>query len=176
MTSLIRKLLIVGGAGALAAAISVPALASAPSSRASAGVVADAATAPPSTVEDFEYPGAAKLEADKKIKLIKGDGHILLADSCDGSPEQIKVWKRNGGPDSGFCFRVTAKTGYLTLKIDEVWALETGGHPISADLSSDGGKSRQTVDVNIDVNKGYKSVGEGTTGEPTMLVELRVTG
>ncbi|WP_344077877.1 hypothetical protein [Streptomyces crystallinus] len=169
MTSFVRKkLLIAGAVTALAAGITVPALAA--TGAPTTATTADPDTAPPSTVEGFAYPGAAKILADRKVKLIKGDGHIVLADACDYSPRQIKVW----GRDRDTCFNVSASTGYLTLEIEKVWGLETGDHPISADLTSESGKS-----LSVDVPKGkYKSVGEGQAGadEQTTLVELRVTG
>ncbi|MFD9794669.1 hypothetical protein ACFWXK_27410 [Streptomyces sp. NPDC059070] len=171
MTSFIRKLIIGGSAAALAAVAGIPAFASAVPPRMDASP-APAEVAPPPTVEDFAYPGAVKVQADRKIRLIRGDGNIMLADSCDNSPEQIKVWSRVD-PERPFCFRATAKAGYLAMEIAEVWGLETADHPLSADLTSDGGRTHR----NVDVDRGkYKSVGEGTGGDPTMLVEIRVTG
>ncbi|MEU5241080.1 hypothetical protein ACH4UR_10830 [Streptomyces lydicus] len=125
---------------------------------------------PPSAVEEFDYPDAAKILETKKIKLIKGDGHLLLAD-CGNSPQQVKVWTRRGD----FCFLANAKRGYVTLEATQVWALETASHPISADLTSRG--KTETVNVSkTGPQNGYQSVGEGTTSDPTVLVELRVTG
>ncbi|MFI1106085.1 hypothetical protein [Streptomyces melanogenes] len=171
MTSLIRKVILAGSAIALGAVIGVPALAAADSSHASA-VTVSASDAPPSGVEDFAYPGASGIEANRKITLIKGDGHIVLSDSCDGSPQQIKVWTRTNG-NKDVCFRVIGKSGYLAMKIAEVWAVETKDRPVTADLTADDGKTHQTVDVEPGH---FKSVGEGTGSAPTALLELRVTG
>ncbi|OAR22680.1 hypothetical protein A8W25_24090 [Streptomyces sp. ERV7] len=171
MTSLIRKLIVAGSAIALGAAIGVPAFASAdPSSTPSVAVGAN--DLPSTGVEDFAYPGAARVEADRKITLIKGDGHIVLADSCDGSPQQIKVWTRNND-SKDVCFRVIGKSGYLAMKITDVWAVETKDHPVTADLTADGGKTHQTVDVEPGH---FKAVGEATGSQPTALLELRATG
>jgi hypothetical protein len=63
-------------------------------------------------------------------------------------------------------------SGYLTLELPRVFALETGEHPISADLTANG--STTTVEVD---EGGFKSVGEGTVGGArSVLVEIRVTG
>src|SRR5262249_5888829 len=37
-------------------------------------------SAPPAAVEDYGYPGADHVFAEKGIRLKRGDGHILLAD------------------------------------------------------------------------------------------------
>ncbi|MFC0845543.1 hypothetical protein ACFH04_17765 [Streptomyces noboritoensis] len=171
MTSFIRKLIVAGSAIALGAVIGAPALASADSASTPA-VTAGAVDLPPSGVEDFAYPGAARIEADRKITLIKGDGHIVLADSCDGSPQQIKVWTRNDG-SKDVCFRVIGKSGYLAMKIADVWAVDTKDRPVTADLTADGGKTHQTVDV---APGHFEAVGEGAGSQPTALLELRVTG
>ncbi|MEV6162457.1 hypothetical protein AB0L71_11130 [Streptomyces sp. NPDC052052] len=129
---------------------------------------------PPFAVEDFTYPGAAQVLADKGILLKKGDGHILLAD-CDYSVDQIRVLTvkdTSVGRDEMYCFKATSTTGYLTLELPRVFALETGEHPISADLTANG--ETTTVDV---PEGGFKSVGEGNIGGArSVLVEIRVTG
>ncbi|MFD7168467.1 hypothetical protein [Streptomyces violascens] len=167
MASLTRKLLIAGAATAVAAAIGVPTLASAADTAPAASA---SAANPPSTVETFAYPNADKILAERKITLKKGDGHITLADSCLPAPsKQIRVWGREGD----VCFEVSATAGFLTLEMPKVWALTAPlAHPVSADLSDESGLS-----VSVDLAKGkYKSVGEGTAGDQTTLLELRVTG
>ncbi|MFC9063526.1 hypothetical protein ACFTXB_36785, partial [Streptomyces sp. NPDC057074] len=69
-------------------------------------------------------------------------------------------------------FHTTAASGYLTLELPRVFALETGEHPVSADLTAEG--QTQTVSLAEDE---FKSVGEGTVGGAhSVLVEIRVTG
>ncbi|MFC9624841.1 hypothetical protein ACFTXM_34390 [Streptomyces sp. NPDC056930] len=130
--------------------------------------------APPSAVEDFSYPGAAGILATKGIELKKGDGHILLAD-CDPAAEQIRVLTVKDdtvGRAGTYCFRATGKTGYVTLSLPRVFALEAADHPFSADLTANG--ETTTVDV---AQNGFESVGEGTVGGArSVLVEIRVTG
>ncbi|MER6692034.1 hypothetical protein [Streptomyces minutiscleroticus] len=130
--------------------------------------------APPYIVEQFGYPGAADIPATEGVKLKKGDGHVLLAD-CDATTDQIKIHTVKDdtvGRKGNYCFRATAPSGYLTLELPRVFALETGEHPISADLTANG--ETTTVDI---AEGGYRSVGEGTVGGArSVLVEIRVTG
>ncbi|AEW92861.1 MULTISPECIES: hypothetical protein [Streptomycetaceae] len=158
----------------------MPTLASAdpapsPSPSASAAPGSDV---PPSAVEDFSYPNAAKIQQVKGIKLIKGDGHIMLAD-CDASAQQIKVLtvkSSTANQQGAYCFKATAKNGYLTLELPRVFALETDDHPISARLTPQGNQQAPATTVSVDKN-GYQSVGEGVAGgAPAVLVEIRVTG
>lgn len=135
---------------------------------------ATAADTPPVAVEKFDYPNAASILASEGIQLKRGDGHILLA-TCDGSADQIKVYTvadSTAGRKGDYCFKSTAASGWLTLELPRVFALETGDHPISADLTANGATT--TVDV---AEGGFESVGEGTTdGARSVLVEIRVTG
>jgi hypothetical protein len=131
-------------------------------------------SAPPVAVEDYGYPGADRVLAEKGIKLKKGDGHILLAD-CDQAAQQIRVLTvkdDSTGRQGTYCFRATAKTGRLTLELPRVFAVEAADHPVSANLTADG----KTTTVNV-AKGGFESVGEGTVGGArSVLVELRVTG
>lgn len=163
-----RKFLIAAAVGAVVALVGIP-LAFAEEAP---GQQADGT--PPTAVELFGYPGAESILATKGIKLVKGDGHILLAD-CDQTPGQIKVLTVGDdsvGRDDTYCFEATARTGRLTLELPRVFALETGDHPISADLTANG--TTTTVDV---PEGGFEPVGEGTVGGArSVLVEIRVTG
>lgn len=178
-----HHLLALAGATALVALLGAPALASTdPVSGGASRPVAAAAgdTAPPSAVEDFAYPNAAAILRDKGIKLIKGDGHITLAD-CDDKASQIKVLTVQGeGADKqgAYCFQANAKTGYLSLELPRVFYLQTADHPITASLTPQGQDTSKgpTQTVNVDKN-GHASVGEGVTGgAPAVLLEIRVTG
>ncbi|MFH8691856.1 hypothetical protein ACH4EC_33945 [Streptomyces anulatus] len=158
-------------AGAAALAVAVPALASSPSTESS---VADASV--PHIVETYDYPGAERILEEKSIKLVRGDGHIVLAD-CDSSDKsQIKVQVTRGPDEQNkpklFCFRATAKSGFLALEVPRVFYIETADHPVSAKLTTDAGDSET-----VNVDKGdFKTVGQGLGKPMTTLVELRVTG
>ncbi|MGW2856897.1 hypothetical protein ACWDAZ_34850 [Streptomyces sp. NPDC001215] len=83
---------------------------------------------------------------------------------------------QSGDPQGAYCFRASAKSGYLALELPHVFALETADHPIRADLKPQADPSAPVKTVTVAKN-GYESVGEGTTGgAPTVLLELRVTG
>ncbi|MBT2389051.1 hypothetical protein J7E87_06350 [Streptomyces sp. ISL-1] len=98
----------------------------------------------------------------------------MLAE-CGQTANQIKVLTvkdDSAGRDGTYCFQATAATGYLTLELPRVFALETTEHPISADLTANG--ETNTVQVPKD---GFEPVGEGTVGgAASVLVEIRVTG
>ncbi|WP_232107703.1 MULTISPECIES: hypothetical protein [Streptomyces] len=131
-------------------------------------------SAPPFAVEDYGYPGADRILAEKGILLKKGDGGILLAE-CDPAAQQIRVLTRKDdsvGRAGTYCFKAMGKTGRLTLELPEVFMVEAGAdHPIRADLTSNG----RTTSISIPKG-GFESVGEGSGGAPSVLVELRVTG
>ncbi|MFF4961396.1 hypothetical protein [Streptomyces sp. NPDC001222] len=172
MTPRIRRMLPLAGFAAVLALAGTPVLASADPQPPSGN------DTPPSAVEDFAYPNADQIQHDKGIRLIKGDGHITLA-ACDESAQQIRVLTvqgQGGNPQGADCFKAVAKTGYLTLALPHVIALETADHPVSADLKPQGDPSAPVKTVSVAKN-GYQSVGEGTAGgASTVLVELRVTG
>ena len=174
VTPRMRRMLPVAGVSAVLALAGTPMLASA-DSQPSGG--ATGAT-PPSAVEDYAYPNADRIQRDQGIKLIKGDGHITLT-TCDDSAQQIKVLTvqgPSGDPQGAYCFKASANSGYLSLELPRVFALETADHPISADLRPQDDPTAPVKTVNVD-KKSVKSVGEGTAGgAPTVLLELRVTG
>ncbi|MFJ6614345.1 hypothetical protein ACIQPT_29150 [Streptomyces sp. NPDC091289] len=162
-----------GVIGVLAALIGVP-FAFASDGPASISAVNE--EAPPSSVEDYAYPGAADILATKGIELKKGDGRVLLVD-CDPSADQILV-RTIADPSVGraenYCFRAIAKAGYLTLELPRVFMLElmASEHPIRANLTA----NDQTTTVDVEAG-GWANVGEGEIGGPqSVLVEIRVTG
>ncbi|MFE0510721.1 hypothetical protein [Streptomyces sp. NPDC058964] len=173
MTPGIRRMLPVAGVAAILALAGTPVLATADPQPPGGPTGAT----PPSAVEDYAYPNADQIQRDKGIKLIKGDGHITLA-ACDDSGSQIKVMTvqgPSGNPQGAYCFRATAKSGYLTLELPRVFALETADHPISADLRPQADPAAPAKTVTVEKN-GYQSVGEGAAGgAPNVLFVLRGT-
>ncbi|WP_267245543.1 hypothetical protein [Streptomyces sp. PR69] len=170
MISRARKLLVAGSVGTLVAISGAAAISSASAAPRNAPAAQAEGEIPPFAVEDFNYPDADGILAEKGIKLHRGDGHILLAD-CDASANQIQVWTRHNKEEGMYCFNATASTGYLTLEVPDVFAIQTSDHPVTAELTAEGKK--ETVAVAKD---DFKGVGEGVGGAPTVLVELRVTG
>jgi hypothetical protein len=140
-----------------------------------------------SAVEDYGYPNAEQIMAEQNVKLISGDGHILLTDCAtptQGDVGLLKVWTTDdqiGADGVGrICFQVRAPYGFLNLEVPGVYeirgdGLSTGaGHEVTADLRDDDGKQFK-VDVDPD---GSTQVGMGADPDapPTMLLRLTVTG
>jgi hypothetical protein len=135
-------------------------------------------------VEDYSYPDAAKIAAADNVVLISGDGHILFADCAQPlhGIGQIEVHSSVGvGPnhDGDVCFKVTAPTGHLTLKLPSVYEIRGDGrdkgtgHHATADLTTDAGV-RTTVTVAPD---GSTPVGVASpSGQDTTLLALDVIG
>ncbi|MFJ9523306.1 hypothetical protein ACIRPK_34335 [Kitasatospora sp. NPDC101801] len=133
------------------------------------GAVVTAATdAPPAAVEDFSYPGADKVLADKGIKLFSGNGRIMLAE-CGAGAGQLEVWPR--GMDR-ICFQVTGKGGYLSLEIPAVYTVKGTSYTTKIDMTVEGEK--KSYDIPKD-----KWVQVGETADPAerdhTLVEIRST-
>lgn len=140
----------------------------------------------PSLVDDgvHPYPGAAEILAEHNVRLISGDGHVLLAD-CATPPQGdiglLKIWTTDESiGDDGIgrvCFQVTASSGVLNLEVPGVFEIrgdgqrEGTGHDVTAELRSDAGEEI-TVEVDPD---GSTPVGLGTDphASPTMLLQLR---
>ncbi|MFI9614075.1 hypothetical protein ACIHCM_20830 [Streptomyces sp. NPDC052023] len=122
----------------------------------------------PYAVEDFNYPGAARIQEETGALLKRGNGHMVMR-SCDGS-EDVLIMSRIGQLD--FCFDVTAKPAFLTLEIPEAHGIWTSADPVKTTIREDDGT---TTVINAPAND-FTGYGEsGASGEPTMLIELRVT-
>ncbi len=83
----------------------------------------------PTIVEEQDYPNAAQILAARKIKLIKGDGHITLAD-CGADPNHppadlvlVQSLDLINYPDPNFCFKTKGSSGYLTMEINQVYLI-----------------------------------------------------
>ncbi|MFF0250794.1 S1 family peptidase [Streptosporangium sandarakinum] len=140
-----------------------------------------------SIVEDYSYPAAAEILATQNVRLISGDGHILLVD-CATAPQGdiglLKVYTTEepiGADGIGrVCFKVSAPSGWLNLEVPGVYeirgdGLRTGkGHEVTAELKNDEG-DEVTVECDPD---GSTQVGMGADPQapPTTLLRLTVTG
>ncbi|TJZ57042.1 hypothetical protein FCH28_06110 [Streptomyces piniterrae] len=171
-----RKTLIAGVIGAAIAVMGAATLAVAqdtPQHTNSTGQQASGGNPPPA-VEDFTYPDADRILKETGLKLIKGDGHILLAD-CDASPDfDVMAEKANHTPVN-HCFKVTGKTGHLTLeipKVNSIW--ENAGHSARATISTEGKSKTVTLKKNDITPLGQGDLSTG--GKEATLLELRVTG
>ncbi|WP_446750411.1 hypothetical protein [Streptomyces sp. AC1-42T] len=122
----------------------------------------------PYVVEDFNYPGAAKIEQEAGAVLKRGDGHMVMV-ACDGT-EDISVMSRAGQKD--FCFDVTAKPAFLTLEIPQAYGIWTSDDPVKTTLK-DGDGATTVIDAPANNFTGYGEAGQ-IDGAPTTLIELRV--
>jgi len=148
---------------------------------------ADPETNQSSIVEDFSYPGAAEILAEQNVKLISGDGHILLADCATPPVGDIGLLKVRttdeaiGADGIGLvCFKVNGTKGLLNLEVPGVYEIRgdgqrTGtGHDVTAKLTNEDGDD---IVVEVDPD-GSTQVGVGADpqAQPTMLLRLEVTG
>ncbi|MFJ3794236.1 trypsin-like serine protease [Kitasatospora sp. NPDC090091] len=128
-----------------------------------------AESAPQLAVEDFAYPGAAKILAERNITLKTGDGHIVLAD-CASGPGLVQLFSRAASP-SEVCFRITGPTGYLALEIPKIYNIKGDDHTVKATVSTDGNAATFDVAKNT-----WTPIGEGgTASSTTTLLELTAT-
>jgi hypothetical protein len=141
--------------------------------QAGADATAQADEAPPFAIEDFNYPQAAQIQAERGFLLKRGDGHIVLLAECPADttdPDLLRLAAR-GQPGSGYvCFRVSGNTGHLTLEMPSVYGVRTGNFDSEVVLTPDDGTTTKTYDVPPNT---FAGVGEsdptGTGGEYTLL-------
>lgn len=152
-------------AAGLAAVLWATSLAGSPAGNAES--VADAA--PGYAVENYDYPNADKILAEKNIVLKRGDGHIVLAD-CAAEAGLLEVWARS---KEKICFKVTGNSGWLTLEIPSVYAVK-GSADQSAQVDMTVGTEEKSFDVAKDT---WTAVGESADpeGRDHMLVEIRTS-
>ncbi|MFI5867852.1 hypothetical protein [Streptomyces sp. NPDC051546] len=125
-------------------------------------------TVMPSAVESFDYPDAARILKEKNLKLKRGDGNIVLAE-CSSDPGLLKFIGRDR---DDFCFRVTGKTGYLTLEVPAVTGVQSKDQSAKVDMTVDGETKHYEVPKNS-----WQGIGETIDPESRehVLVEIRTT-
>ncbi|MEU6645317.1 hypothetical protein ABZ863_22560 [Saccharomonospora sp. NPDC046836] len=121
---------------------------------------------PPPIVEEFHYPGGEQIFSERGIRLIKGDGHIMLTD-CDTGADVIKVESVTVGTS---CYAVTGERGWLTMEIPRVYLLRGDGHNVAARITVDG----QTEAVDLAPGQ-HTPVGESQGSDPATLIELHAS-
>ncbi|NGO68770.1 hypothetical protein G5C65_10470 [Streptomyces sp. SB3404] len=141
------------------------------SSTTSAGATAEpvAEDGPSFAVEDFAYPRADEIEAERGIVLKRGDGHITLAE-CGSADGLLEVWSRKG--EGKVCFRTIGESGYLTMEIPAVYTVKGNDYETDLEMTVEGEKKKFEVGRNE-----WTPVGESTDpdGRAHMLVEIRTT-
>ncbi|AUH40887.1 hypothetical protein [Streptomyces sp. CMB-StM0423] len=156
-------------AAVVAAAVAVPVVlavgASGTGGSADAPPAAPAALGEPAyAVEDFAYPGADEILAERGILLKRGNGHITLTD-C-GPAGLLEVWARSS---EKICFQVTGVEGYLSLELPSVYAIKGNDYAATANMTVDGEETSFDIAENS-----WTPVGESADpeGREHMLVEL----
>ncbi|GAA3087382.1 hypothetical protein GCM10017562_67080 [Streptomyces roseofulvus] len=162
-----RKALLAGLAGVLAATATMLGVAQAAPSTSVAAAAAE--TEMPYALEDFSYPYAGKIQADTGVVLKHGDGHLLMT-TCDGT-QDILIESRFGAKQ--FCFNVTARPAYLALEIPQAYGIWTSDDPVKTSIKEESGAT-QVVSAPANDFTGYGEASDASN--PTMLIELRITG
>ncbi|MFG2571538.1 hypothetical protein [Streptomyces sp. NPDC048481] len=123
--------------------------------------------APGYAVENFDYPQADKILAEKKIVLKRGDGHITLAD-CAGGTGLLEIMARNR--TDRICFKVAGNSGWLTLEVPAVYAIKGNDYTTAVDMTV--GTEEKSFDV---AKNTWTAVGETADpeGREHVLVEIR---
>ncbi|MCQ9130523.1 hypothetical protein KMS84_06825 [Streptomyces sp. IBSBF 2807] len=118
-------------------------------------------------METFDYPGADKILAEKKIVLKRGDGHITLADCASGTG-LLEIMARNRA--DRICFRVVGNSGWLTMEITAVYAIKGNDYTTAVDMTV--GAEEKSFDV---AKNTWTAVGETADpeGREHLLVEIR---
>ncbi|MET7736555.1 hypothetical protein ABZT02_35150 [Streptomyces sp. NPDC005402] len=118
-------------------------------------------------VEDFNYPLADKILAEKNIVLKRGDGHITLADCASGTG-LLEIMARDKADK--ICFKVVGDSGWLTLEIPAVYAVKGNDYTTAVDMSV--GTEEKSFDI---AKNSWTPVGEAADpdGRDHMLVEIR---
>ncbi|MFE7313070.1 hypothetical protein ACFU7T_08160 [Streptomyces sp. NPDC057555] len=172
-----RNALLVGVIGTATAFAGVATIAAAQAAPQPVNTIAQQGAAddtPPSAVEDFEYPNAAKLLKEKGIKLGRGDGHILLSE-CTGANILVRT-THTSADNYKYCFKATGKKGYLTLEVPEVFSVDSKGPAFQATVTSEGQKKTVHVAEGASKAVGVGDLDPGSSGKPAVLIELRVDG
>ncbi|EOD67336.1 hypothetical protein [Amycolatopsis vancoresmycina] len=153
------------GAGLLGVAALAATIIAAPAG-ATGGSAAD--DTPPPIVETYDYPGAARIFAERNITLLKGDGNVQLADCASGGNLiVVQSYKTKGDA----CFRVLKAPGYVTMQIPETYFIMGDTHTAKATLTA------KTATETVDIQPGkWTPVGESLPNhDPAALLEIRVT-
>ncbi|MFI0409467.1 hypothetical protein [Actinomadura sp. 3N508] len=122
-----------------------------------------------SAVEDGAYPDADRIQTERGITVISGNGLITLAE-C-GADSLIQVRSNTKGL---VCFDVELWPDYegvITVKIPEVYYIKGDDHQVTADLTTGKGETK-TYPIARDE---WTPVGEGADPDngPETLIELR---
>ncbi|SCD89304.1 hypothetical protein GA0115251_12782 [Streptomyces sp. TverLS-915] len=133
------------------------------------GTVSAADDTPGYAVEDFAYPQADKILAEKGLVLKRGDGHITLADCASGTG-QLELLARNKGDK--LCFDVVGNEGFLTMEIPAVYSVRGNDYSTTVDMTVGDEEKSFPITENT-----WTPVGESADPENRdfLLVEIRTS-
>ncbi|MCO1577905.1 hypothetical protein M8C13_19305 [Crossiella sp. SN42] len=94
-------------------------------------------------MERYLYPGSDRIFAERGIRLISGDGHIVLTTCVPGGAGQVVVNSTKFADP--VCFQVTGATGSLTMSIPEVYSIKGDGHFGKATVTT--GSAQTTTEI-----------------------------
>ncbi|WP_092526759.1 hypothetical protein [Amycolatopsis arida] len=135
---------------------------------------------PPHLVEDFSYPGAERILAERGVKLIKGNGQLLLVDCGPAglievlSNDVSKICFDYIGPDDATSVGSSKDpdpVAWLTMEIPSVFLIKASDRSSRARLTTPEG----TKTYYLESGK-WNSVGEGADpdGGPQALLRISV--
>lgn len=132
-------------------------------------------TAPPSIespmalVEDYSYPGADHIYAERGIRLIEGDGNILLLPEgqCGSVAQPVVVYSSE--VTDKFCFDVQNSEGYLTMRVPDVYLMKGDNHTINATITV--GDETTVKQLKED---GFTPIGKGTSQDSPTATLLKL--
>ncbi|MEV0575853.1 hypothetical protein [Streptomyces sp. NPDC050392] len=159
------RILGTAAAGALAILAMTTGILGSPAQESPSKLVADGD--PGYAVEDYDYPQADKILAEKNIVLKRGDGHITLAD-CVAGTGQLELLARHNG--ARICFKVVGNEGWLSLEIPAVYSFKGNDYSTTVDMTV--GDEEKSFDI---IKNTFTPVGESVDdeGREHMLVEIR---
>lgn len=144
-----------------------------------------AETGPTSIVEDYAYPGAAGILAQQNIKVISGNGQLLLIDCTvpatgDYGYIRVRSAKSEVGQSGQFCLKASSLRGVINVEVPEVYSVRSdgltlgAGHPTTATWRvGDGAPQSDSVPLGGILPMG---IGTGDTSPPATLLQLVVNG
>ncbi|TDD30537.1 hypothetical protein E1287_29095 [Actinomadura sp. KC06] len=122
-------------------------------------------------VEDGAYPDADKIEQERQITVIGGNGLITLVECGPGGSADGLIAARSSIKGT-ICFKARTWPGteaFITVKIPEVYFIKGDDHQVKAKLTPENGPA-ETYDIE---RNQWTAVGEGTGKPPEALIELR---
>ncbi|MEV7780888.1 hypothetical protein [Kitasatospora sp. NPDC088351] len=173
--------LLVAGAVAGSVALTGVAVANAATGVPAGSAVVTADDTPPPAVEDFVYPDADKIFTDRGIRLITGDGHMVLVDcpSPGTTKPGVLLIDTRGMTDRDtighgkFCFQITGNSASIKLELPNVYGITTPDYAVTAHMVTGTGDQTEEKTFALQRNK-PNPVGEATDPQrrPYTLLDL----